>query len=228
MFVAFSLRCSLIYTDASNSVANDEFDEDTTSADSNCSVPVVQIAQTCKSYQRRTRVPFLKLLPIQLDFILWSFAWPAAIALIQPSLLPVAVIGSSVKLAVIVGGPLVGQLMDHFLRVPAYNSLTDVQLFFPAVTITFNVNPLSESYILYFHTSLSQLWLFKGSLDWLWELQWSVIGLFCCQEQLDQLLLLKQTQFLVELISSIAGASLFGIFLSKYVPVKCLKMAAAC
>ncbi|XP_042005356.1 solute carrier family 40 member 3, chloroplastic-like isoform X2 [Salvia splendens] len=58
---------------------------------------------------------------------LWNFAWPAAIALIHPSLLPVAVMGFFAKLAVIVGGPLVGKLMDHFPRVPAYNCLTVVQ-----------------------------------------------------------------------------------------------------
>ncbi|XP_057250359.1 solute carrier family 40 member 3, chloroplastic isoform X3 [Beta vulgaris subsp. vulgaris] len=59
---------------------------------------------------------------------LWNFAWPAAIALIYPSLLPVAVMGFFTKLAVILGGPLVGKLMDHFPRVHAYNSLSFVQV----------------------------------------------------------------------------------------------------
>nr|CAN67070.1 hypothetical protein VITISV_020103 [Vitis vinifera] len=58
---------------------------------------------------------------------LWNFAWPAAIALLHPSLQPVAVIGFFTKLAVVVGGPLVGQLMDYFPRVPAYNCLNLVQ-----------------------------------------------------------------------------------------------------
>ncbi|KAK6805098.1 hypothetical protein RDI58_002882 [Solanum bulbocastanum] len=58
---------------------------------------------------------------------LWNFASPAAIALIHPSLLPVAIMGFLAKLAVIGGGPLVGKLMDHFPRVPAYNCLSIVQ-----------------------------------------------------------------------------------------------------
>lgn len=61
---------------------------------------------------------------------LWNFASPAAIALIHPSLLPVALMGFLAKLAVIGGGPLVGKLMDHFPRVPAYNCLYIVQVFF--------------------------------------------------------------------------------------------------
>ncbi|KAG6406295.1 hypothetical protein SASPL_133895 [Salvia splendens] len=102
-----------------------------------------------RSYQRKSRMQLLPLLLIQLDYNnltlmvlqalygsclagnlveqLWNFAWPAAIALIHPSLLPVAVMGFFAKLAVIVGGPLVGKLMDHFPRVPAYNCLTVVQ-----------------------------------------------------------------------------------------------------
>lgn len=58
---------------------------------------------------------------------LWNFAWPSAIALIHPSLLPVAVMGFFTKVAIIVGGPLVGKLMDHFPRMSAYNCLTIVQ-----------------------------------------------------------------------------------------------------
>lgn len=58
---------------------------------------------------------------------LWTFAWPSAIALIHSSLLPVAVMGFFTKVAIIVGGPLVGKLMDHLPRVPAYNYLTIIQ-----------------------------------------------------------------------------------------------------
>jgi len=58
---------------------------------------------------------------------LWNFAWPSAIALIHPSLLPVAVMGFFTKVTTIVGGPLVGKVMDHFPRMHAYNCLTVVQ-----------------------------------------------------------------------------------------------------
>jgi len=61
---------------------------------------------------------------------LWNFAWPSAIALIHPSLLPVAVMGFFTKVTIIVGGPLVGRVMDHFPRMYAYNCLTVVQASF--------------------------------------------------------------------------------------------------
>ncbi|KAL8513774.1 hypothetical protein ACS0TY_013039 [Phlomoides rotata] len=72
---------------------------------------------------------FLNCLAGSLVEQLWNFAWPAAIALIHRSLLPVAVIGFFAKLVVIVGGPLVGKLMDYFPRVPVYNCLTVIQVF---------------------------------------------------------------------------------------------------
>ncbi|OWM62898.1 hypothetical protein CDL15_Pgr020192 [Punica granatum] len=59
---------------------------------------------------------------------LWNFAWPSAIALLHPSLLPVAIMGFFAKLAIIAGGPLVGKLMDSFPRLPAYNFLNTVQV----------------------------------------------------------------------------------------------------
>ncbi|XP_022719541.1 solute carrier family 40 member 3, chloroplastic isoform X3 [Durio zibethinus] len=58
---------------------------------------------------------------------LWNFAWPSAIALLHPSLLPVAVMGFFTKLVIIGGGPLVGKLMDHSPRVPSYIFLNVVQ-----------------------------------------------------------------------------------------------------
>lgn len=58
---------------------------------------------------------------------LWNFAWPSAIALIHPSLLPVAVMGFFTKLAIIVGGPVVGKVMDHVPRVSANNFLNIIQ-----------------------------------------------------------------------------------------------------
>lgn len=86
---------------------------------------------------------------------LWNFVWPAAVAIVHPSLLPVAVVGFFTKvlkiltfpwifkegcdcltdtfhytqLAIFVGGPLVGKLMDCFPRVPAYHSLNVIQVF---------------------------------------------------------------------------------------------------
>ncbi|XVE63133.1 hypothetical protein DITRI_Ditri06bG0175400 [Diplodiscus trichospermus] len=58
---------------------------------------------------------------------LWNFAWPSAIALLHPSLLPVAVMGFFTKLVIILGGPWVGKIMDHSPRVPSYIFLNVVQ-----------------------------------------------------------------------------------------------------
>ncbi|AAB61047.1 contains similarity to B. subtilus flagellar biosynthesis protein FLHA (SW:P35620) [Arabidopsis thaliana] len=58
---------------------------------------------------------------------LWNFAWPSAIAMLYPSLLPVAVMGFVTKLAIIAGGPVVGKFMDYSPRVPTYISLNVIQ-----------------------------------------------------------------------------------------------------
>eukprot|EP00252_Welwitschia_mirabilis_P020292 TRINITY_DN4940_c0_g1_i1.p2 TRINITY_DN4940_c0_g1~~TRINITY_DN4940_c0_g1_i1.p2 ORF type:complete len:218 (-),score=43.42 TRINITY_DN4940_c0_g1_i1:1604-2257(-) len=59
---------------------------------------------------------------------IWIFAWPAALAVLHPTLLPVAVVGFAAKLGIFVGGPLVGQLMDSFPRIFAFNLLSTVQV----------------------------------------------------------------------------------------------------
>lgn len=58
---------------------------------------------------------------------IWNFAWPATVALLHPSLLPVAVVSFVAKIGIFAGGPLVGSLMDSFPRVLAFNSLSAVQ-----------------------------------------------------------------------------------------------------
>ncbi|CAN6345169.1 unnamed protein product [Urochloa humidicola] len=58
---------------------------------------------------------------------LWNFTWPAAIATLHPSLLPVAILGFFTKLVVFAAGPLVGDLMSTLPRIPAYQSLTVIQ-----------------------------------------------------------------------------------------------------
>ncbi|KAK3014293.1 hypothetical protein RJ639_008016 [Escallonia herrerae] len=166
---------------------------------------------------------------------LWNFAWPAAIALIHPSLLPVAVMGFCTKLAIIVGGPLVGKLMDHFPRVPAYNYLTTVQT---------AAQLLSVGMIIHAHTCHSTLassllhrpWfvilVLAGAVERL-----SGLALGVAMER-DWVVLLAGTNrplalaqanavlSRIDLLCEIAGASLFGILLSKYETVTCLKIAA--
>ncbi|KAL0364858.1 UNVERIFIED_CONTAM: Solute carrier family 40 member 3, chloroplastic [Sesamum angustifolium] len=167
---------------------------------------------------------------------LWNFAWPAAIAMIHPSLLPVAVMGFFAKLAVIVGGPLVGKLMDHFPRVPAYNCLTVVQAAAQLVSV---------GMIIHAHTVLSapgspvlvQPWFIVLVIALAIE-RLSGLALGVAMER-DWVVLLAGTNrpialaqanailSRIDLLCEIAGASLFGIFLSKHEPVTCLKLAAS-
>ncbi|KAL3814627.1 hypothetical protein ACJIZ3_015895 [Penstemon smallii] len=166
---------------------------------------------------------------------LWNFAWPASIALIHPSLLPVAVMGFFAKLAVIVGGPLVGKLMDHFPRVPAYNCLTIVQA---------AAQLLSVGMIIHAHTihssSVSSVLVQPCFVVLVLALaveRLSGLALGVAMER-DWVVLLAGTNrpialaqanavlSRIDLLCEIAGASLFGIFLSKYEPVTCLKLAA--
>ncbi|KAL5700273.1 Solute carrier 40 member 3 [Ranunculus cassubicifolius] len=165
---------------------------------------------------------------------LWNFAWPAAVALLHPSLLPVAVVGFFSKLAIFIGGPLVGRLMDHFPRVPAYNYLSCVQ----AVA-----QLLSVAMIIYAHTVpsttarvLFQPWfvvlVLAGAIERLsglalgvaMERDWVVL-----LAGINRPIALAEANAIIsriDLLCEIAGASLFGILLSKYDPVTCLKLAA--
>uniref|UniRef100_A0A2N9EPM5 Solute carrier family 40 member n=1 Tax=Fagus sylvatica TaxID=28930 RepID=A0A2N9EPM5_FAGSY len=164
---------------------------------------------------------------------LWNFAWPSAIALLHPSLLPVAVIGFFTKLAIIGGGPLIGKLLDHFPRVPSYICLNVVQA---------AAQLLSASMIIYAHivphSSTSSMLLrpwfivlvLAGAVERLFgvatgvamERDWVLAGIN------RPIALAKANAVLsrIDLLCEIAGASLFGILLSKFDPVTCLKFAA--
>ncbi|XP_050224413.1 solute carrier family 40 member 3, chloroplastic isoform X2 [Mercurialis annua] len=141
---------------------------------------------------------------------LWNFAWPSAIALIHPSLLPVAVMGFFTKLAMIVGGPLVGKLMDYYPRIPSSISLNIVQVV---------AQLLSAAMLIHAHmvspTCVSSILVRP------WFLVLVVAGAI---ERLCGVALGVAMER--DWVVLIAGASLFGILLSKYDPVTCLKIAA--
>ncbi|KAL8527827.1 hypothetical protein ACS0TY_005595 [Phlomoides rotata] len=167
---------------------------------------------------------------------LWNFAWPVALALIHPSLLPVAAMGFFAKLAVIAGGPLVGKLMDNFPRVPAYNCLTIVQAAAQLLSVgmiiqAHTVNPIPVSSV------LVQPWFVILAIAMAVE-RLSGLALGVAMER-DWVVLLAGTNRpialaqanailrRIDLLCEIVGASLFGIFLSKYESVTCLKLAAS-
>ncbi|KAH6827215.1 iron-regulated protein 3 [Perilla frutescens var. hirtella] len=167
---------------------------------------------------------------------LWNFAWPAAIALIHPSLLPVAVMGFFAKLAVIVGGPLVGRLMDHFPRVPAYNCLTTVQVAAQLLSVgmiiqahTVNLTAVSsvlvQPWFAVLVVALAVERLSGLALGVAMERDWVV--LLAGTNRPIALAQANATLSRIDLLCEIAGASLFGIFLSKYEPVTCLKLTAS-
>ncbi|KAJ0976411.1 hypothetical protein J5N97_018376 [Dioscorea zingiberensis] len=167
---------------------------------------------------------------------LWNFAWPAAVAILHPSLLPVAVLGFFTKLAIFVGSPLVGDLMDSFPRIPAYYSLNLVQTTAQLLSVTMIIYALNTVR----HTSASamilQPWfiilMLAGAIE-------RVAGLALgVTVERDWVVLLAGTNRpialaqanailnRIDLLCEIAGASLFGVLLSKYDPVTCLKLAS--
>ncbi|KAL6531429.1 Solute carrier 40 member 3, chloroplastic [Orobanche minor] len=254
----FSLRCLFTNTGVYYSIATDEVHEHTTSLDSTCSVPVVHLIsdslETEKFIMPRgtsadtvlTELPVLSeedqsviattpAHPAAL-YELWSFSWPAAIALIHSSLLPVAVMGFFVKLAVIVGGPLLGQLMDHFPRVPAYNWLTVIQVAAQLLSVgmiiyAHNIHPSYGSFVLaqpWFVVLVIALAIERLSglaLGVAMERDWVV--LLAGRNRPIALAQANAVLSRIDLLCEIAGASLFGIFLTRYEPVTCLKMAAS-
>ncbi|KAF3454141.1 hypothetical protein FNV43_RR04588 [Rhamnella rubrinervis] len=166
---------------------------------------------------------------------LWNFAWPSAIALIHPSLLPVAVMGFFTKLVIIVGGPLVGKYLDYFPRVPAYNCLNIVQaaaqLLSAAMIIHAHSVSLSSTSSLLLRPWFVVLVL-TGAVERL-----SGVALGVAMERdwvvllagVNRPVALAQANAVlsrIDLLCEIAGASLFGILLSKYDPVTCLTFAA--
>uniref|UniRef100_A0A2P2L8Z6 Solute carrier family 40 member n=1 Tax=Rhizophora mucronata TaxID=61149 RepID=A0A2P2L8Z6_RHIMU len=166
---------------------------------------------------------------------LWNFVWPSSIALLHPSLLPVAIICFFAKLTIIIGGPLLGRLMDNSPRLPAYVSLNVVQaaaqLLSATMIIRANaISPASSS------SFLVQPWfvvlVIAGAIERLCgvatgvaiERDWVVL-----LAGINRPIALAQANAVlnrIDLLCEIAGASIFGILLSKYDPVTCLKFAA--
>ncbi|XP_037439795.1 solute carrier family 40 member 2, chloroplastic-like isoform X2 [Triticum dicoccoides] len=165
---------------------------------------------------------------------LWNFAWPAALAILHPSLLPVAIVGFFGKLSVFLGAPIVGKLMDHFPRIPMYTGLNAVQVATQLISAAMVIYALKNAG----RTSTSALLLrpwfivlvIAGAIERLaglalgvsMERDWVVllagtnrpVALAQANAMLNRLDLLCET----------VGASIFGLLLTKYDIVTCLKV----
>ncbi|KAK3136769.1 hypothetical protein QOZ80_5BG0442220 [Eleusine coracana subsp. coracana] len=167
---------------------------------------------------------------------LWNFAWPAALAILHPSLLPVAIVGFFTKFSVFIGAPIVGKIMDHFPRIPMYTALNAVQVSTQLISAGLviyalgNVNHASST------AMVLRPWFIAlvaaGAIERL-----AGLALGVAMER-DWVVLLAGTNRPValaqanavlnrlDLLCETLGASVFGFLLSKYHPVTCLKIAS--
>lgn len=171
---------------------------------------------------------------------IWNFAWPVTVALLHPSLLPIAVVSFVAKIGIFAGGPLVGSLMDSFPRVLAFNSLSAVQTaaqLISAGMIIYAYNRSTHAAAAASATSLLlQPWfvvlVLAGAVERLtglasgvaFERDWVVLlaGTNRPIALANANAMLSRVDFLCE----IAGSSVFGILLAKFGPVTSLKLAA--
>ncbi|KAJ6354243.1 hypothetical protein OIU76_003146 [Salix suchowensis] len=166
---------------------------------------------------------------------LWNFAWPSSIALLHPSLLPVAVMGFFTCHNH--RRPFTWQTHGLFLpEYPAYMGLNVVQA---------AAQLLSATMIIHAHTVSStsapavlfRPWfivlVLAGAIERLCgvatgvavERDWVIL-----LAGMNRPIALAQANAVlnrIDLLCEIAGASVFGFLLSKYEPVTCLKYAAA-
>ncbi|CAL9111262.1 unnamed protein product [Musa textilis] len=167
----------------------------------------------------------------------WNFTWPAAVAMLHPSLLPVAVVNFFSKFAIVGGGPLIGIFMDSLPRIPSYHCLNLIQ------TVA---QMLSAAMIIYAldtvrHSSVSSLLLQPWFLVLLAATateRLASLALGVTMER-DWIVLLAGTNrpialakanainSRVDLLCEVAGASLFGFVLSKYELATCIKLSCA-
>lgn len=167
---------------------------------------------------------------------LWNFAWPSAIALLHPSLQPVAIMGFFTKLAVVIGGPLVGKLLDHFPRVPAYSCLSFVQAAAQLLSVAMIIHAHSVPHA-FSSSVLLRPWfvvlILAGAVERLSGLALGVamerdwVVLLAGPNRPIALAQANAVLSRIDLLCEIAGASLFGILLSQHDPVTCLKFAAS-
>lgn len=169
----------------------------------------------------------------------WNFAWPSAVALLHDSLLPVAVVSFVSKFVIFVCGPWVGAKMDSLPRVFAFNALSVVQTVAQLISVGAIIHALNKSAISASSTSalLLQPWfLILVAMQAVERLTGLACGVAFERDWVVLLaganrpIALAEANAMlcrVDYLCEMTGTLFFGILLSKYSPVACLKVAAA-
>lgn len=169
----------------------------------------------------------------------WNFAWPSAVALLHDSLLPVAVVSFVSKLVIFTFGPWVGAKMDSLPRVFAFNTLSIVQTVAQLISAGAIIHALKKSAVLGSSTKalLLQPWfLILVAMQAIERLTGLACGVAFERDWVVQLaganrpIALADANAMlcrVDYLCEMTGTSFFGILLSKYSPITCLKIAAA-
>ncbi|RLN00279.1 solute carrier family 40 member 3, chloroplastic-like [Panicum miliaceum] len=168
---------------------------------------------------------------------LWNFTWPAAIATLHPSLLPVAVLGFFTKLVVFAAGPLVGDLMSSLPRIPAYRSLTVIQTAAHWVSAAMIVYAFTLPRASTAPALLLQPWfavlVASTAVD---RLSCVSLGVIAERDFVVQLAgegrpialaRANATLSRVGLLCETAGASIFAVLLSRNDPLTCIRLSCA-
>ncbi|PUZ63864.1 hypothetical protein GQ55_3G100700 [Panicum hallii var. hallii] len=168
---------------------------------------------------------------------LWNFTWPAAIATLHPSLLPVAVLGFFTKLVVFAAGPLVGDLMSSLPRIPAYRSLTVIQtaahwVSAAMIAYAFTLPRASTAPALLLQPWFAVL-VASTAVD---RLSCVSLGVIAERDFVVQLAgegrpialaRANATLSRVDLLCETAGASIFAVLLSRNDPLTCIRLSCA-
>ncbi|KAH0850997.1 hypothetical protein HID58_095064 [Brassica napus] len=218
---SFTSRCSITNTDVCHEFVTTTDDEDLPSPPEDHPIPIVHLDNTniavTESLSLLTECTYVDTVLTALPVLSEEEQTALAATPAHPEGLYVAVMGFVTKLAIIICGPVVGKFMDHSPRVPTYISLNVVQA---------AAQVLSAGMIIHAYTVPSTLgssillqpWFFalilSGAIDTLCGIASGVA--------IEPNAVLNR----IDLLCEIAGTMLFGILLSKYDPVTCLKFAA--
>ncbi|KAG2624410.1 solute carrier family 40 member 3, chloroplastic-like isoform X2 [Panicum virgatum] len=168
---------------------------------------------------------------------LWNFTWPAAMAALHPSLLPVAVLGFFTKLVVFAAGPLVGELISSLPRIPAYRYLTVIQaaahwVSAAMIAYAFTLPRASTAPALLLQPWFAAL-VASTAVD---RLSCVSLGVIAERDFVVQLAgegrpvalaRANATLSRVELLCETAGASIFAVLLSRNDPLTCIRLSCA-